>query len=237
MSFRSATVAASLLAIVGFTASQAHAAAVLTGNLTADNQFSVYISSDDSVLGNLIGQGNDWHTTYSLTSTSLTAGTYYLHVIGHNFYGPSTGLAGGNPDALIGQFTLSGNYLFANGSTTLLTNTTDWRAADAVYNGVQPASWFAPTNSAISYSTNAGPNIWTNNSGGAARPGIASNAEWIWSSPDTTGEAYFSTTITAVPAAVGAVPEASTWAMMMVGFFGVGVLAYRRRSAANRQLV
>lgn len=31
------------------------------------------------------------------------------------------------------------------------------------------------------------------------------------------------------PAAISAVPEASTWAMMMLGFFGVGFLAYRRK--------
>ncbi len=28
----------------------------------------------------------------------------------------------------------------------------------------------------------------------------------------------------------GAVPEASTWAMMILGFFGVGFMAYRRKS-------
>ena len=29
---------------------------------------------------------------------------------------------------------------------------------------------------------------------------------------------------------VGAVPEPSTWAMMILGFFGVGFMAYRRKS-------
>jgi len=28
----------------------------------------------------------------------------------------------------------------------------------------------------------------------------------------------------------GAVPEASTWAMMILGFFGIGFMAYRRKS-------
>lgn len=32
---------------------------------------------------------------------------------------------------------------------------------------------------------------------------------------------------------VAAVPEASTWAMMMLGFAGVGFLTYRRRYGAN----
>jgi hypothetical protein len=33
-----------------------------------------------------------------------------------------------------------------------------------------------------------------------------------------------------LPAGVAAVPEPSTWAMMILGFFGMGFMAYRRRS-------
>jgi hypothetical protein len=32
-------------------------------------------------------------------------------------------------------------------------------------------------------------------------------------------------------ATVSAVPEPSTWAMMILGFFGIGFIAYRRKSA------
>jgi hypothetical protein len=35
---------------------------------------------------------------------------------------------------------------------------------------------------------------------------------------------------------VGAVPEASTWAMMILGFFGVGFMAYRRKSPSAFRL-
>lgn len=35
---------------------------------------------------------------------------------------------------------------------------------------------------------------------------------------------------------VAPVPEASTWAMMLMGFFGIGFLAYRRRSSGNLRL-
>ena len=224
MGFRSVFLAASLVATIGFSASDGRAG-VLTGNLTADNQFAVFISTSDSSLGDLIGSGNDWQTTYSLTPTNLTAGTYYLHIVAQNFGGPSTGSAGGNPDAMIGQFSLSGNYVFANGSTTLLTNTTDWRASDAAYFG---PLWFAPSGTPVSFGANGESNIWSNNAGGP-RPGISVNAQWIWSSPDATGETYLSTTITAVP-------EPSTWAMMIAGFLGVGFLAYRRRSAGPAAL-
>ncbi len=34
-----------------------------------------------------------------------------------------------------------------------------------------------------------------------------------------------------------AVPEASTWAMMILGFAGVGFMAYRRRNQVSLRLV
>jgi PEP-CTERM motif len=36
-----------------------------------------------------------------------------------------------------------------------------------------------------------------------------------------------------VTANISAVPEPSTWAMMILGFAGVGYLAYRRRNQAT----
>ncbi len=36
---------------------------------------------------------------------------------------------------------------------------------------------------------------------------------------------------------VSAVPEPSTWAMMILGFFGIGILAYRRKGNAGFRLV
>ena len=230
MNFKSVIVAAAVAAIFQVASTATYAAAVLTGNLTADNQFAVYISSSDATLGTPIGEGDNWQSTYSLAPTDLTAGTYYLHIVGYNFGGPSTGFAGGNPDALIGQFTLSGNYVFANGSTTLLTDTTNWRATDAAYNLAQPPSWIAPAGTPIDYGANASSNIWFNASG-SARPGIASNAEWIWSLPDQTGEAFFSTTISS------AVPEPSTWALMLVGFLSLGLINRRRMLAMAGRVV
>ena len=40
----------------------------------------------------------------------------------------------------------------------------------------------------------------------------------------------FGTNGFSVPATVVAAPEPSTWAMMILGFFGVGFMAYRRRN-------
>ena len=35
---------------------------------------------------------------------------------------------------------------------------------------------------------------------------------------------------------LSAVPEPSTWAMMILGFFGVGFMAYRRKSQGSLRL-
>ena len=45
-----------------------------------------------------------------------------------------------------------------------------------------------------------------------------------------TGAGNFTGTMTPVTTDVGAVPEPSTWAMMILGFAGVGFMAYRRKS-------
>jgi hypothetical protein len=190
-------------------------ATILTGSLTADNQFNAYISSSDAVLGTPIATGNDWRQAYAL-STPLTAGTYYLHIIGYNDGGPATG---GNPDGFIGSFHLSdAGYRFANGTQNLSTDIMNWRASESA-----PSVWFAPGGWPVSYGTKAGSNIWSANGGTGA--GIDAAAQWIWSSPDATGQAFFSTTITAVP-------EPSTWAMMILGFMGIAFTAWRRKASS-----
>jgi hypothetical protein len=66
----------------------------------------------------------------------------------------------------------------------------------------------------------------------------------------TMGQALFSGTVTAngtfdsfeqvrvdLAGVAGAVPEPSTWAMMILGFMGVGFMAYRRRSQGHFRIV
>jgi hypothetical protein len=213
---RSMVAAAILLAAVGFPRAEA-ATTTLSGFLTADNEFDAYISTSDAILGTLISSGNNWPTASSL-SVVLTSGvTNYLHIVASNFDGPGTA---DNPDAFLGQFLLSNaNFKFANGTQTLVTNTIDWRASPAAI------LWFAPSGTPVSFGLNGGPDIWTSANGGNPISNIGTNAEWIWSNPDPTGQAFLSTTISAVP-------EAATWAMMLFGFAVVGFMAYRRTKRA-----
>ena len=102
---------AALAAIASVSTAQA---TTLSGNLTADNDFAAYISTDDSVLGTVLTGGNDWTITNTL-SQSLTAGvTNYLHIVALNQ---------GGPDGFIGSFSLSDSlFKFANGTQSLVTD-------------------------------------------------------------------------------------------------------------------
>ncbi len=177
----------------------AHATS-LAGAVNVDNEFQLYLSTDDSVLGTLLLSGNNWPTTYSLPVTVLGAPTLYLHVVATDT---------GQPAAFIGNFSLSDSgYSFSNGTQALLTNTTNWVVRTGSFAGANET----PVSRGF---TGASP--W----GAVTQP---STAQWIWDS-DLCGTCtrYFSTTIT------GAVPEPETYALMLMGLLSVGFVARRRR--------
>jgi hypothetical protein len=195
-------------------------ASTLNLNLTADNEFKVYLSTDDSVLGTPIGAGNDWQTTYSFSQALGSASTYFIHIIGTNWtdvngFPQFPRFDSGNPNALIGTFNImGGEFVFGNGTSSISTDTTYWKAVAADDN----TSWTTPTLAPQSFGPN-GTAPW------GTRPGISSSAEFIWSSPDNRLYSDFSLQISAVP-------EASTWAMMILGFLGLGFFGYRKSSKA-----
>ena len=59
-------------------------------------------------------------------------------------------------------------------------------------------------------------------SGIGVMTGVYRTAPWTDPTPDGDGTLK-------VTADIGGVPEPTTWAMMVIGFFGVGFLAYRRK--------
>lgn len=194
-----------------FAADQAQAAAI-TGNATADDQFNAYISSSDAVLGTLIGSGNSWSSTYSVTGALSGSSLLYLHVIAVN--------SGGGPDGFLGTFTIDNGFTFANGSNTLSTDTANWRSI-----GAANSNWVVPVGTPISYGAN-GVSPWGFHSA------IDPNAQWIWSTPDAV-YADFSTTLT--PAAPGSttVPEPLTLSIFGAGLTGMGMMRRRRAKAQS----
>src|SRR5689334_19753491 len=90
----------------------------ISANLTVDNSFDYYLSTSDSVLGTLIGSGNNWQVTSQFTSALTPGVTNYIHVVALN---------AGGPAGFIGDFSLSDtSFQFINGTQQLLTNPIDW---------------------------------------------------------------------------------------------------------------
>src|SRR2546421_43057 len=79
----------------------------LTGTVSVDNQFSLYLSTDDSQLGSLVTSSTNW-TSPTTLNVSLNPGTtYFLHVVGFN---------DGGPDMFISSLALSDSgFSFSNG--------------------------------------------------------------------------------------------------------------------------
>jgi len=147
------------------------AATLLSADVSVDDRFSIFLSTDDAVPGTLFGMGDTWSTTYSF-SQALTPGvTNYLHV-----QATDLGILG----SFAGDFILSdAAFAFANGTQTLLTSTLLW--------GVNLTGF----GNAYSVPRDLGP---------ALRVGIDPAARSIWDPSGCTGcTAYFSATIFAIP--------------------------------------
>jgi len=184
-------------------------ATTLTGNITADDAFVAYLSTDNSVAGTELTSSNSWQSPSSFSAALTQGTTYYLHIAARDLYG--------SPSALLGSFNLSGSgFSFSNGTQSLVTNAADWTVNTTGFGaaGTTPYDGFG--------ANGVGP--W------GTMGSIAPNARWIWSGPSgTVGQAYFSTTITA---AAQAVPEPETYAMFLAGLGLMGFLARRKQQAA-----
>ena len=208
----------------------AHAAS-LTYTFTADNAYSVYISSSDSTLGTLLfstlgGPAQQWSTPAPAQTVGLSGSVEYLQIIGYNYttsnglYPPSQGTSpkGDNPNALLGSLTITGGgYVFPNKTTSVSTDTANWLAAEVPIPNpdlVTNVTWVPPNSAPQSYGTN-GVAPW-----GTVGGGISPSAEWIWSDPDNFAYADFSIEITQTP-----LP--ATWSMLLIGLAGFGFVGHR----------
>jgi MSHA biogenesis protein MshQ len=222
---KSYVVVAALSAALGLGTIAPSLAATLSMNVTADNQFDVYVSSSDSILGTLVLSGNSWGTTYS-ASVPVNGGAQFIHVIAINWtsntgwpeYGAGTA-SSPNPEGFIGTFVISGG-IFANGASTLSTDTTNWAAAAATPAGDPPWTqttlpvWAAPGGSPVSNGQN-GVGPW------GTLSSVSPTADWIWSNSTNYDYAEFSTGFVAAP-------EPSVWTMMGLGFAALGFAAVHR---------
>jgi hypothetical protein len=152
---------------LGLAGGCARTGGVLTGDVTADNAFFVYLSTSPTERGALIASGDAWGATFKLKPTPLTEGrTYFLHVETINY---------GDQAGLIGDFRLSGDELhFANGRQELLTGPSGWLGGfNSPNSSLTQQSWVQPQAAVASEGAN-GVGPW----GKVADVGAA--ARWIW---------------------------------------------------------
>jgi hypothetical protein len=178
-----------------------------------DNSFTAYISTDDTVQGTLFSSGSNWQTNVVDTTTLNTGITYYLHILGND----AGGIAG-----FLGQFSLSGNnHIFSNGTTSLLTNTSEWKSNNT--------GWASAYTTPTAWGYN-GVNPW------GTQAAIATIGQWIWAGDnDSQDIAYFSTKITATSAtsASSSVPTPPAFLLLCAGLLGLLGIRKKRNFTAS----
>jgi len=161
----------------------------LTGTLTVDNSFELYVSTNDSQLGTLLATGSNWAAAYNFAAQLTHGVSNYVHIVAHNV---------GGPGGLLGQFSLSdAQFAFANSSTVEYTNAADWKVSLSGFGG----TYSTPVNEGVN---GVGP--W-----GYISP-ISGSSNWIWNynsigSGDFNNE-YFSMKINPIVFPAGVAGEA-----------------------------
>jgi hypothetical protein len=150
---------------------------VLTMTFTVDDEYSAYLSTNDNLLGVLVGSDSgsySWVSPETYTANLTPGLTYYLHVRGTDL---------GYMAGFLGEFALSDNrFSFADGSQQLLTAAAGWQVSATGFG----ENYQTPTEAG---SNGATPWGWIS--------GVSGSAKWIWTGYgyDTYVTRYFSTCI------------------------------------------
>jgi PEP-CTERM motif len=176
-----------------------------TYQLTLDDSKGVAIGSGTLVLQNIPTTGLAAINASSLTSdfVSFTATIF-------------------NTSAITGQSGTSGTYTVTSGNTFITATGLTSSQAGIVLNNGQVQSFAAPGSVDVFSSTDQTIFQFSDNGENHA-PGFDFAVGGFLGLGQITGKI-----VVGEPVITTAVPEPSTWAMMIMGFFGLGFLAYRK---------
>lgn len=180
----------------------------VNSSIFGDDEFKVFISTNDTSPGVEFAQGFGWSVNFKNTLYLYPGATdYFLHVWVRDL--------GGAPTGLLGEFTMPKpnprGCRFANNSVNLLTTAAKnyWTVSPTQaygppitggpftplgvpqFNNVLPA-FDQATLTPVSLGTNSGPDPWPTQS----LPGVNVSAHWLWSPENRLPEAWFTTRIT-----------------------------------------
>ncbi len=175
----------------------------------------------NALVGNgtgLLAASNATTTVYGIANPSSSAAT-------SNF---STGLPGPSAgDLAFAGGTLYESAIAGNGNDELVNVNTKTVVGFLTIGGVQQNTVFGLAYDGTTMFAVEGTNIFTVNlATGALSGGVSYAGHGLGSA---NGQAFLNES-------VGGVPEPSTWAMMLLGFAGIGVIAYRRRNHSGLRL-
>ena len=201
----STLIGAALLAGMGFSTAARAGVVDYTYQLTFENSKGATIGTGTLVLQNI-------PTTGTATINAQSLSTDFVSLSGTILDGAITGRAAGASSS----FSITSASFFQPGGLLTAQN------AGIVVNNEQVQS-FAAQGSATQLTSDglAGFQL-TDNGGRHLAPGF----DFALDSEEEMG--LIKGTIVVGEPVVAAVPEPSTWAMMIMGFFGLGVLAYRK---------
>tara|TARA_B110000037_G_C17027987_1_gene468227 strand:- start:279 stop:947 length:669 start_codon:yes stop_codon:yes gene_type:complete len=197
-------------------------ASTLNYNISGDNSIEAYLSTDGTTFGSAFASSNTWWNTESGNTTVQNGQDYFLliKVVDDN-------AEERDPQAFAGDFALTGNHQFSNGTQSLFTNLTDW--------GVNNTGFGDPYHNPYSLGSNGEVGLvpWSTYkfsvSGTYTMENIDSSAHWIWNTErsdqgyNSDNTAYFMTRITSVP------DGGSTLAFLALSISGLSFLGRRYR--------